>query len=104
MFLFVGALTESRYLAVAVIALSVGFLMAAEGAFWSSAVALGGEHAGAACGVMNMAGILGGVVSTSLVPVLADAFGCNVALASGTAAAFLCAAVWLILSPVQRRA
>ena len=94
-FLFVGSQTDSRYLAVGVLSLSLGFLMSAEPAFWSSAIHLGGVQPGAASGLMNMAGILGGVVSTPLVPVLAERFGWGLALASGSLAALLCALTWI---------
>jgi dipeptide/tripeptide permease len=47
---------------------------------------------------MNTAGILGGIVSTSLVPVLAQKFGWAAALGSGTMMALLCAGFWAFLS------
>jgi len=95
--LFVGTATDHRYLAVAVLSLSVGCLMSAEGAFWSSAAHLAGGQTGTGSGVMNMAGILGGVVSTSVVPVLAEAFSWRIALGSGTLAAAACAGTWLFI-------
>lgn len=93
--LMLGATAQSRYLAVAAISFSVGFLMAAEAAFWSSAIHLAGAHAGAACGIMNMAGIVGGIISTALVPILVKHYGWLFALGVGSVAAIACAIVWL---------
>jgi len=46
---------------------------------------------------MNMMGNLGGVVSTSLVPVLVQRFGWVPALGSGAALAFSAAVVWFVI-------
>jgi ACS family glucarate transporter-like MFS transporter len=75
--------------------------MSAESSFWSSAVYLAEGPVGLLSGIMNTAGILGGIVSTSLVPVLAQRFGWGVALGSGTAMALFCAALWgLVRDPI----
>jgi MFS transporter, ACS family, glucarate transporter len=76
---------------------SVGSLFFAETGFWTAAVYLAGEHAGAVSGVMNTAGILGGIASTLLVPILVQRFGWLTALSSGAAMAILCTVLWWIL-------
>lgn len=96
-FLAVGARTNDAMLAIAALSLSVAFLMATEGPFWSSAIEVSGAHAGTAGGIMNTAGNLGGVVSTSLVPVLVERFGWAVALGSASALAIVAAALWLLI-------
>jgi ACS family glucarate transporter-like MFS transporter len=100
-FLFFGARVESPYVAVALISLSVGFLQATEGVYWSSAIGVSGRHAGAAGGIMNMAGNLGGVVATPLVPYVAQKFGWMVALGMGSLAALTGAAIWLLIQVDQ---
>ena len=55
---------------------------------------MAGPLAGTACGVLNMMGNLGGVVSTALVPVLVKAFGWTIALGTGSALAVLGALLW----------
>jgi MFS transporter, ACS family, glucarate transporter len=92
--LFVAAGSSHRTLVVATLCLSVGFLMFCEPAFWSTAVYLGGTNAGAISGLMNSAAIVGGIVSTSLMPVLVKQFGWLVALSSGACVAICCTALW----------
>ena len=95
--LFVAAGASSRIMAVAALCISVGALYFAESAFWTAAVYIAGAHAGAASGVMNTAGILGGIASTLLVPLLVQHFGWLAALGSGAAMALFCSALWWIL-------
>lgn len=95
--LFAAAMSESRVASVAALCFSIGFLYFAEPAFWATAVHIAGEHAGAASGIMNTAGILGGIVSTSLVPVIVKHYGWIPALASGAAVALACTAAWFVM-------
>ena len=46
---------------------------------------------------MNTAGILGGIASTLLVPILVKHFGWLAALGSGAVMAILCTVLWWIL-------
>jgi ACS family glucarate transporter-like MFS transporter len=101
-FLGIGAVAEAAPLAIAALSLSVGFLIATEGPFWSSAVDIAGPHAGTAGGIMNTAGNLGGMASTSLVPVLVERFGWLVALASGALFALVGALLWLFIRVDER--
>ncbi len=52
---------------------------------------------GALSGAMNCAGVLGGVVSTSLVPVLVEHFGWLTSFASGTAMGLFSVFVWIMI-------
>lgn len=92
--LFIAAFAPSRGIAVAALSLSIACLMSAESSFWSSAVHLAEGPVGLLSGIMNTAGIVGGIVSTSLVPVLAQSFGWGAALASGTLMALVCTGFW----------
>jgi ACS family glucarate transporter-like MFS transporter len=96
-FLVLGAIANQAYMAVAALALCVGFAEATEGAFWSTASEAGGSLAGTACGILNTFGNLGGVVSTALVPILVREFGWVVALGSGSLFAVLAAATWVLI-------
>jgi len=95
--LFVAARADNRILSVAAVCLSVGFLYFAEPAFWATALHVSGEHAGASSGVMNTAGILGGIVSTSVVPIIVKHYGWMPALASGAVVAVACTGMWLVI-------
>ena len=96
--LFVAAYAPGRSWCVAALCLSVGFLMAAEASFWVSATYLAGDRAGAVSGLMNTAGIVGGIVSTSLIPILVARFNWTVAFGSGTLVAFACVSLWVIIA------
>jgi ACS family glucarate transporter-like MFS transporter len=94
--LLVTARADSAVVSVAALCLSVGFLYFAEPAFWATAAHVAGENAGAASGIMNTAGIIGGIISTSLTPVLVEHFGWIYALGSGAVVAMACACAWLV--------
>ncbi len=96
--LFVAAYAPARGFCVAALCLSVGFLMAAEASFWVSATYLAGANAGAVSSLMNTAGIIGGIVSTSLIPVLAARFSWLVAFGSATVVALSCVLLWFLIA------
>ena len=96
-FLLVGIRVNSPTTAIAGLSLAVGFLLCTETAYWSTSMDLGEARAGTAGGVMNMAGNLGGVVSTSLVPVLIDKAGWPFAFRSAAGLALVAAALWLLV-------
>jgi ACS family glucarate transporter-like MFS transporter len=95
--LFTAALAAGRNASVAALCLSIGGLYFAEPAFWATAVHISGENVGASSGLMNTAGILGGIVSTSLVPVLVQHFGWITAFGSGAMVALACTGAWVIM-------
>jgi MFS transporter, ACS family, glucarate transporter len=98
-FLVVGINVASPAQALAGLSLAVGFLLCTEPAYWSTSMDLGGAYAGTAGGVMNMAGNLGGVVSTALVPILVSHFGWPFAFFSAAGCALVGAALWLLVRP-----
>ena len=93
--LFLAAYATVTWISVSSLCLSIAFLMSAESSFWASATHLGGMRVGALSGVMNAAGVLGGVLSTSLVPVMVEHFGWLTAFASGTAMGLFSVFLWL---------
>jgi ACS family glucarate transporter-like MFS transporter len=95
--MFVGAGAENIAVALAAIALSVSLLFSTEAPYWSTAIDVGKGDAGTAGGLMNLAGNLGGVVSTTLVPVLANSFGWFNALLSGSACALGATFFWFLI-------
>jgi ACS family glucarate transporter-like MFS transporter len=99
--LFTAALATSRAAALAALCLSIGGLYFGESAFWATAVHISGERAGATSGVMNTAGIVGGIISTSLVPILVKHFGWITALTSGAVVALACMGAWIIMGSTE---
>jgi ACS family glucarate transporter-like MFS transporter len=95
--MFVGAGAENITVAIVAIALSVSLLFSTEASYWSTAIAVAKGDAGTAGGLMNLAGNLGGVFSTTLVPILAHSFGWFRALLSGSAFAVAATLFWFLI-------
>ncbi len=99
--LFAAAYSAQRIVCIVVLCLSVGFLMAGESPFWTCAAYFAGRRAGTVAGIMNTMGILGGIASTSLIPILVSRFGWLAALSSGAAMAFLCSLSWIAIGMLK---
>jgi sugar phosphate permease len=97
LFLLVGSVTVSPYLAVAFLALCFLSNQVTEAAFWAAGIGIGGRHAAAACGVMNTGGNSVGFVNALLVPFTASTFGWTAAMVTGTVFAFVGAALWFFI-------
>jgi ACS family glucarate transporter-like MFS transporter len=95
--MWAGARAEHIGPAIAAIAACVALLFSTESSYWSTAIDIAKENAGAVSGLMNLAGNLGGLLSTSLVPVLVSRVGWLEALSSGSLFALLAAAAWAAL-------
>jgi sugar phosphate permease len=67
----------------------------AEGPFFMTATAVGGKNPGAAAGVLNLMGNLGGVLSIWLVPRMSAAWGWNGTLVLWSAVCLVAALLWL---------
>ena len=96
-FLVAGINVASPAMAVAGLSLAVAFLLCTETAYWSASMDLGGERAGTVGGIMNMAGNFGGVVSTSLMPVLIAHYGWPFAFRTSAALAVIAAVLWMFV-------
>jgi ACS family glucarate transporter-like MFS transporter len=94
-FVLVGANAPSAVLAILALGLSESCLISAEAPFWTSATALAPNAPGAAGGVLNLMGNLGGVVSIWLVPVMTAAWGWSVVLSVWAGVAIIAALLWL---------
>jgi ACS family glucarate transporter-like MFS transporter len=101
--LFAAAKLNGRVAAVAALCISVGALYFAEPAFWATAVHFSRGKAGTVSGIMNTAGILGGVISTSITPVIVSHFGWLPALASGAGVAIACTGMWFFFGRRQTK-
>lgn len=99
--LFIALATQvaSAKLASLVLAGGAGALYLAQSSFWSVTADLAGSSAGSVSGVMNMGGQIGGVVTASLTPWIAQHYGWTT---SFLVAAGLCAfgsVAWLFVNP-----
>jgi ACS family glucarate transporter-like MFS transporter len=94
-----GAMAQNPYLAITALSLSVGCLNAVENPFWVTATDLGAAQAGAAGGVLNFMGNMGGVVSIWAVPRMVTAWGWTPTLATWAGVAVVGALLWLTFTP-----
>ncbi|MBV9612621.1 MAG: MFS transporter [Acidobacteriaceae bacterium] len=98
-FIGVGTLVASAQLASVILAGGAGALYLSQSSFWSVSADIGNESAGSVSGFMNMGGQLGGALTASLSPAIANHFGWS---ASFLVAAALCACgalLWTTVNP-----
>ncbi len=91
----IGANLSNVYLAIGALSLSVACINAAEGPFWATATSLVKDNPGAAGGVLNLMGNLGGVVSIWAVPRMRDPLGWTGLLGVWAGVSVVAALLWL---------
>ncbi len=96
-----GAAIDEPFTALALLSLGAGWLYFTIGAFWSSTVDLSKTHAGTLSGVMNTGANLGGTISPTLTPWIANQFGWTIALGVAAILAFIGALCWLGIRPAD---
>ena len=85
---------------VALLSLSFGFASCSDGPYWAVAIGLGGRHAGAACGILNTGGNLGGV-APYVAPVIATYAGWSWGLYSASFALLVAVLTWFFIDPTK---
>jgi ACS family glucarate transporter-like MFS transporter len=96
-FLAAGAEVSSVGLAVIVLAGGAGALYISQSSFWSVSADIGGASAGSVSGVMNMGCQLGGAISSSLTPWIAQRFGWTASFLFAAVLAMVGGAAWLLV-------
>ncbi len=99
LFIIIGANVEAPYVAIGFLSLGAGWLYFTVGPFWSSATDLSKPYAGTLSGLMNTGANLGGTLSPTLTPWIADSFGWPVALGLAAAIALMGGLCWLFIKP-----
>jgi ACS family glucarate transporter-like MFS transporter len=87
-----------------VLSAGVGALYLAQSAYWSVTADIAASHAGFASGFMNMGGQLGGALTATLTPIIAEYYGW---VSSFLTAAILIAMgglAWFLVEPDERLA
>ena len=97
-----GAWIDSQTVAIACLSLGAGWLYFTVGAYWSVTTDLSKTHAGTLSGVMNMGANVGGVISPSLTPWLADHWGWTASLLAAALIACCGGVVWLKIDASQK--
>ncbi|ULA68289.1 MAG: MFS domain-containing protein [Nitrospira sp.] len=97
----VGAWVESQTMAIVCLSLGAGWLYFTVGAYWSVTTDLSKTHAGTLSGVMNTGANVGGVISPSLTPWLADHWGWTASLLVAAGIALCGGLMWMKVDPTQ---
>ena len=92
-----GASTASFLLAS-----GAGVLYLAQSSYWSITADYAGEFAGVVSGTMNMGAQIGGAVTATLTPLIAQHFGWNASFLTAMVLAIVGAAAWLVVNPKAR--
>ena len=92
--LFAGLNVESVPFSVGLIALALGFTSTSDVVYWAAAIDVAGPDAGAAGGIMNAFGNLGGFFAPILTPWIAQRFGWSAGLYFGSLLALSTVLVW----------
>ena len=90
-----GAFADSAFLAIASLSVGAGCLYFAVGAYWAATSDLSKAHAGTVSGLMNTGANVGGALSPSLTPWMANQWGWPMARAAAGAIAVVGAVLWL---------
>jgi MFS transporter, ACS family, glucarate transporter len=98
-FLSVGAHTTSGIVAALSLGLSTAFVLCVEGPFWATMMEIAGRRSGAAGGVMNMGSNIGGLISPTLTPLLAERVGWENALHLAAVLSVVAGILWLGITP-----
>lgn len=99
MSLVLGSQIESPELAGVVLALGVGALYISQSSFWSASVDIAGHSSGVFSSMVNMGGQIGGAVTASLTPWIAQRYGWTTSFRVSAALAFIGAICWFIVHP-----
>jgi len=93
----IGIRTDSQVLAVGILSIAVGILTGVEGSFWAVTTTFAADRAGAAGGVLNLFGNLGGVISIGAVPLMVERWGWLITLSSWAGVSVASALLWTLV-------
>ena len=99
LFLVIGSQVESPRLAGLILAGGAGILYISQSSFWSVSADIAGDNSGIFSSIMNMGGQIGGAVTASLTPWIAQRYGWTTSFAIAAALALISAACWLTVHP-----
>ena len=99
--IFIALATQvaSAKLASVVLAGGAGALYLSQSSFWSVSADIGGKSAGAVSGIMNMGGQLGGALTASLTPAIANHFGWTTSFLVTAGFCAFGSLAWLVVEP-----
>lgn len=98
-FLVLGSQVRNPHVAALVLAGGAGALYLSQSMFWSVSVDIAGRSSGVFASLVNMGGQIGGALTASLTPWIAQRYGWTVSFASAAAMALIGALCWLFVHP-----
>ena len=98
-FLVLGSQVRSPQLAGIILAGGAGALYLSQSTFWSVSVDIAGRSSGVFSSMVNMGGQIGGAITASLTPWIAQRFGWTTSFAVAAFLALMGAACWLVVHP-----
>jgi ACS family glucarate transporter-like MFS transporter len=103
LFLIIGSQTGSPHLAGLILACGAGALYVSQSSYWSTSADIAGDNSGIFSSMMNMGGQIGGAVTASLTPWIAQRYGWTTSFAIAASLALISAAGWLCTRNVLSR-
>lgn len=98
-FLVLGSQVHSPQLAGIILAGGAGALYVSQSTFWSVSVDIAGRSSGVFSSMVNMGGQIGGAITASLTPWIAQRFGWTTSFAVAAALAVGGSLCWLVVHP-----
>jgi ACS family glucarate transporter-like MFS transporter len=98
-FLILGSQARSPQLAGIILAGGAGALYLSQSTFWSVSVDIAGRSSGVFSSIVNMGGQIGGALTASLTPWIAQRFGWTTSFAVAAAFAVIGGLCWLVVHP-----
>jgi ACS family glucarate transporter-like MFS transporter len=98
-FLVLGSQVHSPQLAGLILAGGAGSLYLSQSSFWSASVDIAGRSSAIFSSMVNMGGQIGGAVTASLTPWIAQRFGWTTSFAIAAALAVVGAICWMTVHP-----
>jgi ACS family glucarate transporter-like MFS transporter len=98
-FLVIGSQVRSPQLAGIILACGAGAMYLSQSSFWSVSNDIAGRSSGVFSSMVNMGGQIGGALTASLTPWIAQRFGWTTSFAVAAALAVIGAICWLIVHP-----
>ncbi|ADV81654.1 MFS transporter [Terriglobus saanensis] len=98
-FLVLGSQVHSPQLAGIILAGGAGALYLSQSTFWSVSVDIAGRSSGVFSSLVNMGGQIGGAITASLTPWIAQRFGWTTSFAVAAALALVGSLCWLVVHP-----
>ncbi len=100
--LYLGTNATGTLAAFVLMTMAFGSVACSEAPFWATTIHVGGEHLGAACGILNMGANIGGLISPILTPYIASFVGWSWGLYAGSLIVLVGVLAWVYVNPTRQ--